>query len=253
MSGTCRHGRRTRKAATASLMAAMILTGVALSGGGLAANPEAGRFAPPAGCTAFLTVQSHGCKVSHHYTCQGDAAGDQWRIDFGEQGPYFLSRIDRETQWVHSIGLIDGFVQDLAPGAPDPASFSALTAEGHDTYDFSQIGSDGSLRRVRGFDALTGETAVIDGVTLERTAFEMHETDAAGVPLGSVQGHEWISRDWRLFFGGVTTEGAGADARTIDRSPVRFDEPGDAGFLSTRPEHDCTLQVSALDAPGRSP
>ena len=43
----------------------------------LAAPTSAATFAPPTGCTAYLTVQSRGCLVSQFYTCESDAKGEQ--------------------------------------------------------------------------------------------------------------------------------------------------------------------------------
>lgn len=62
----------------------------------------AGSFTPPEGCTTFLTVQSRGCYVANYYRCEADTPGDQWRADFDQQGPFYLSRINSETQWVES-------------------------------------------------------------------------------------------------------------------------------------------------------
>ena len=62
----------------------------------------AGTFSAPDGCKAYLTVQSRGCMVSHFYTCEKDAKGEQWRADFDDMGPFFLSRIDSEAQWLES-------------------------------------------------------------------------------------------------------------------------------------------------------
>ncbi|MBL9054404.1 MAG: hypothetical protein JNN02_11810, partial [Tabrizicola sp.] len=51
----------------------------------------AGTWTPPDGCEAYVTVQSRGCIVSHHYRCEGYPAGDQWRVDMGQEGALFYS------------------------------------------------------------------------------------------------------------------------------------------------------------------
>ena len=71
----------------------------------LASPGLAGTFTPPESCTATLTVQGRGCFVSNYYTCTKDAPGDQWRADFDQEGMFYLSRIDSETQWVESYDL----------------------------------------------------------------------------------------------------------------------------------------------------
>lgn len=208
---------------------------------------HAGQFQPPKGCTAYLTVQARGCKVSHHYTCKGEAKGLQWRVDIGNDGPYFVSQIDAEGQWLDSMNLWDGVRQRLMPGAADPASLSALFATGTDAYDFRQISTQGTITQVKGFDTLTGKTVVIDGVTLEETAFEFRETDAKGLFLNAARGNEYVHRGWRLFFSGPSEWDGGGGFEPFDRSPARFDEPGDAGFLSDTPEFDCSAQLARFE------
>lgn len=211
-----------------------------------AVSAKAQTFEPPPGCTGFLTVQARGCKVSNHYRCAADAPGDQWRVDFGQDGPYFVSRIDRETQWVLSVDLISGVEQQLAPSPADPASFSGLIVTGTDTYDFSQISSDGGTNRIRGFDTLTGRKVVIDGIELEETSFEFREADAMGNPVSTARGNEYIHRAWRLFFSGPSEWDSGEGFEPYDRSPVTFAQPGEPGFMSMKPEFDCDAQLASL-------
>lgn len=207
-------------------------------------------FVPPEGCTVFVTVQSRGCKVSHHYICKADLAGDQWRVDVGLDGPYFVSRIDSETRWMQSYDLISDVEQQLMPDAADSASFSGLLRTGTDTYDFRQIDQTGRITRVRGFDTLTGRKVTIDEITLEETSFEFSEFAADGSQLSTARGKEYVHRDWRLFFSGPSEWDSGEGFEPYDRSPARFDLPGDPGFLSNKPEFDCDEQLARLSIPG---
>jgi hypothetical protein len=202
--------------------------------------PASAGFVPPAGCTAFLTVQSRSCMVSNHFRCDHDAPGDQWREDAGLNGPLFVGRIDAETQWMESYNA-DGTVDRLAPGAPDPASFSDLIATGRDTYHFSTINSTGFTRTMRGYDSLPGETVVIDGVTLERTAYKIEARNGDGTLAYISRGSEYIHRDWRLFFSGTgaTDYGDGEGFVSYDFSPVEFRFPGQPGFGERIPKYDC--------------
>ncbi|MFN3936811.1 MAG: hypothetical protein ACK4KW_04455 [Gemmobacter sp.] len=206
-----------------------------------------GAFAPPEGCTGFLTVQSRNCKLSNHYICEGDPPGDQWRVDFGQYGPYFVSRIDRETQWVESISLTDGLRTVLLPDPVDPASFSGLLVTGTDTFDFRQLRDDGLETRVRGFDTLTGRKVVIDGVTLEETSFEFRETLADGTQIARARGREYISREWRMFLSGPSEWDDGEGWLPMDFSPVEFIRPGEPGFFSTQPKYECDALMSQAD------
>jgi hypothetical protein len=204
----------------------------------------AGTWTPPAGCEAFMTVQSKACRVSHYYTCQGDAPGDQWRVDMDQEGEFFFSRIDREAQWVESY---DPVKQVLDPAPVDPASFSELVAAGIDTWDFTLSKDDGTGSRATGYDRLTGQTVVIDGITLSETEVEYTEYDRNGTVLRQSRGNEYMHAEWRLFFAGPgETDLGDGQWRPIDGSPVDFIFPGEEGFLATQPIYDCDALTASL-------
>ena len=206
-----------------------------------------GVFSPPPGCTGWLTVQSRGCRVSNHYRCDADAPGDQWRADFDQEGIFFVSRIDRETQWVESFDMFPTIRQVLLPNPSDPASFSTLLSTGIDTFDFGLSAEDGSQSVVRGFDKLTGRSVTIDGVTLEETEFDYTETATDGSVLHKASGHEYINRDWRIFLSGIS-EWQGPDGMLpVDGTPRQFVFPGEPGFFTTEPIFDCDATMSGLD------
>jgi hypothetical protein len=230
-----------RRETHAIAIAAMFLLG---AGPATAQSPTPGTFSPPAGCKGWLTVQSRGCRVSNHYRCSADAPGDQWRADFDQEGIFFVSRIDRETQWVESFDMFPTTRQTLIPDPADPASFSTLLSTGLDTFDFGLMQDDGPQSRVRGFDKLTGRSVVIDGVDLEETEFEYSETAPDGTVLRSAKGNEFIHRDWRLFLAG-TSEWEGPDGPVaVDGTPKQFIFPGEPGFFTTEPIFDCDVTMS---------
>ena len=210
----------------------------------IAAPAGAGTFTPPEGCTAFLTVQARQCRVSNYYKCSGDAPGDQWRQDFDQEGVFFKSRIDSETQWIESLDLNPEVRQSLDPGAEDPASFTDLTSIGRDDFAFGLTKDTGEQTRVRGFDKLTGKSVIIDGVPLKQTEFEFTETDMAGNILRQSRGNEYISPEYRMFFSGPSEWNDGTGYVPIDGSPVQFILPGEPKFGTTEPIFDCDAILS---------
>ena len=210
----------------------------------LARPSIAGTWTQPEGCEVYVTVQSKACRVSHHYTCSMDAPGDQWRVDMDQEGTFFFSRIDREGQWVESIGETR---QTLDPSPADAASISGLLAQGIDTADFFVTTEDGTSSRYSGFDRLTGTEVVIDGVTLLQTEIDFTEYTADGTVLGRARGNEYIHPDWRTFFAGPGERDLGdGQWLPIDGSPVDFIFPGEPGFLSTQPIYDCDVLSASL-------
>ena len=219
----------------------------------LVATPAfAGTFTAPESCAAHLTVQSRGCTVSHFYTCEKDPKGNQWRADFGFDGQFYLSMIDRETQWIESFDIDSSGANPPAREAldadpKDPASLSELVASGLDSFDFNLTKDSGEQSHVVGFDKLTGQTAVIDGVTLRQTEYEYTQTDLAGTVLRQSKGREYISEEFRSFFSGHS-EWQGTDGSwvTIQGAPISFILPGEPGFGSTAPLFECDAQMSQL-------
>ena len=213
----------------------------------LASPTLADTWAVPEGCEAFMTVQAKQCRVSNHYRCAADPAGDQWRADFDQEGVFFFSRIDSEGQWVESFTLNPTVRQVLDPVRADSASFSELLATGIDTWDFGMTRDDGSASGARGYDRLTGKSVVIDGITLQETEVEFIESDVMGNTLRRARGTEYIHPDWRLFFAGPgETDLGDGQWLAIDGSPVEFIFPGEEGFLATQPKYDCDVLSAGL-------
>lgn len=225
----------------------IILTAGAIALLSAAPGLAASKFAAPKGCTVYQTVQMRNCQVSQHYRCDGDAAGDQWTIVLDANGPFYLSRIDSETRWVESFDLTSG-EEDRITNEIDPASFSTLLDTGRDTYDFTTTNSNGETRRYAGFDELTGEKVVIDGVTLERTRFELTTSGADGQVIWTRKGQQLIQRDWRIFFADKESfENGAGDREDVTDTPVTFAGPGDKGFLAGKPEYDCDAMMTEAD------
>lgn len=224
----------------------IILTAGAVALLSAAPGLAASKFAAPKGCAVYQTVQMRGCQVSQHYRCEGDAAGDQWSVYLDANGPFYMSRIDSETRWMESFDLTSG-EEDRIADETDPASFSTLLETGRDTYDFTTTSGNGEVRRYAGFDELTGETVVIDGVTLERTRFELTASGADGQMLWQRTGRQLVQRDWRIFFADKESfENGFGDKADVTETPVTFAGPGDKGFLAAKPEYDCDAMMTWL-------
>ncbi|MGB1235124.1 MAG: hypothetical protein ACPG5U_05275 [Planktomarina sp.] len=208
----------------------------------------AGTIPIPNGCTAYLTVQQRQCLVTHHYICEGDPAGHQWRVDVTDAGMTYAAKIDAETQWVYSLDLFGGREETLVDNPADPASFSSLLDAEIDTYDFQTQTQDGVTTRFYGFDRINGTTA-IDEVDLLTSDFEITSEDADGAVLWSATGNQYVSPEFRMFFFGTdtTTIADGAVSNT-DHTPVNFIFPGEQGFLSDTPDYDCNTTMSRWDA-----
>ncbi len=218
----------------------------------VAAQDGSNLFQVPAGCTAYLTVQSRGCMVSHHWTCEADPEGHHWRVSVDSEGPFYLSHSDAEFRWLQSWNLREGGTSILIEPEEDPASMSELLATGSDAMVFSLSTETnfGNFRRdYTGFDRLTGDEVTVDGETLAVTDFAYQYPTDGGTRR--VEGNQFVHEGWRLFFGGVeTVTEAGGESFEYNNSPMDFAEPGERGFLSMQPIYDCGEMMSGwpLDA-----
>ncbi|WP_052700848.1 hypothetical protein [Loktanella sp. S4079] len=216
-----------------------------ISASPLAAQESRPVFGLPAGCTAYVTVQSTSCEVSHYFTCQGDPEGHQRRVSLDEQGVVYAGEIDFETQWIASFHALTGHSETLVPNPTEPASLSDLIAHGVDDYDFSTMSDQFGETRFSGQDTLTGREVTIDGVTLLETTYDITASTPDGTVIWSAKGNEFINPDWRVFLAGtgVVTSSEGQESR--DDRPVEFIFPGEPGFLSAQPKHGCGLAISS--------
>ncbi|MCB5199283.1 hypothetical protein LGQ03_08520 [Loktanella sp. TSTF-M6] len=206
-------------------------------------------FSLPAGCDAFVTIQSRSCSVEHHFTCAGDAEGVKRRVSLSEDGLTYAGSTDTEAQWLDSFHPFTGHSERLESSPADPASLTELLETGRDSYDFTTLSDQVGPTRYVGADTLTGEVVTIDDVTLRRTAYQITAYAADGTELWSSAGNEYVSDDWRMFIGGTGRVTVPGDAYDKNDSPVEFIFPGEPGFLSANPKHDCGVMLSQLIAP----
>lgn len=204
-------------------------------------------FQPPQGCTGTLTVQYRACLVSNIWTCEGDAAGEQWVSVFSQAGPFQVRKVDAEFQWLETYYAAPPRTEEMQLPAPDPESLTELFAEGYDTYDFTTVPSvNADPERYVGFDRLTGETTVIDGEVLLNTEYAYDQLDPAGNITASNAGRQFVSEPHRLFFFGVSWSSETPDDQ-FDASPVEFIYPGEAGFFSATPKFGCGVIMSSFE------
>ncbi|WP_108813479.1 hypothetical protein [Loktanella sp. Alg231-35] len=202
------------------------------------------QFSLPAGCDAYLTVQTESCEVSHYFTCATDPADNQHRVSLDEQGMTYLGMIDRETQWIESYHAISGHSEALEADPAERASLSELIETGVDDFDFRTLSDEIGATRFVGQDTLTGRQITIDGVTLDETTYDIAAYDEAGNVVWEAEGNEFISRNWRIFLSGSGTVTTADGSYDRTNRPVEFIYPGEPGFLSSHPKHGCGVSIS---------
>ena len=202
-------------------------------------------FTLPAGCYAYLTVQTESCSVDHIFSCEGDAEGTQLRDEIGPNGLSGIFQIDEETQWLKSIDIFSEETERLSPEITDRASITDLIENGIDTYDFTTESEEVGQSRYVGFDSLTGKQVTIDDILLDETEYNITAYDNDGEVTWTAQGNEYISQRFRMFLSGTSTVTFGDDTIEIQDAPVEFIFEGEPGFLSANPKYGCGVTESA--------
>lgn len=222
-----------------------------VSTGPVAAQSAASIFPVPDGCTAFLTVQSRSCLISHHWRCDADPEGSHWRATLDQDGAFYLNYTDSEFRWLRSFNLRSGSQDTLIEPEDDPASMSELIETGRDTMVFSirEDRAEGVFRRdYTGYDSLSGASVMVDGEELLVTEFAYQWETEAGPR--QTEGSQFISPRLEMFFGGLeTVTTPSGEVFEGNYSPMEFAEPGEPGFLSTEPQYDCGDMMSGLALP----
>ena len=212
--------------------------------GGFLASPSVAETQLPKGCTAYLTVQSRGCNISHHYTCTGDPKGHQWALYINNDGPVYVSQIDHETRWIYSVSMYTRVESRLIEDAKDHASLTTLLQTGYDDFDFKTQESDGAIEHVRGFDRLIQDTIVIDDHPLMIVESEVTTTDKNGDLIWAVKGPIFVDPNNRFFLSGVDIwTYPNSDPVETNETPVEFIHPGEPGFLADTPKYDCNAEL----------
>lgn len=223
----------------------MMKTGLTLAL--LSATPVmAQQFSLPAGCDAYLTIQSNGCSVSHYFRCEGDQSGEQRRATLDEEGLSYVGRINGEAEWIESFHLRSGHTERLSTST-DPMSMTTLLSDMVDTWEFSTDSVEIGVSRYVGMDRLTGEAVEIDGVPLMRTEYALTAYDAAGDEMWRSEGAEYVNAEWRMFIGGLSSYITSDDQFDSDNTPVEFIFPDEPGFLSVNPKYECGVQMSSFE------
>lgn len=209
-----------------------------------ATSVAAQEFTLPEGCEGYVTIQSTSCTVSHHFICNFDAAGEQRRATLDEEGLTYVGKINSEAEWVESFHLRSGHTERLI-SSPDAMSMTDLLAGDLDTWDFTTESAEVGDSQYVGFDQLTGENVVIDGVELLGTEYSLTAFDAEGNENWVASGREYVHPEWRMFIAGKSSYTAGGETFENDNTPVEFIFPGEPGYLSVNPKFGCGVELSS--------
>ncbi|MBV7410880.1 hypothetical protein [Maritimibacter sp. DP1N21-5] len=206
-------------------------------------------FAPPAGCKGVLTVQSRECTLLNLYICEGDDS--IWEATFSADGFDVLAQYSPDYIWRDIAYLWDQSRETFLEPAEDAPSLAELAKTGVDTFRYTvhrTAPGEDRLLTIVGADMLSGETVVIDGVTLARVDTELQILDDEGTVEYASRGTQYLDVERGLFFWGKDAVLDADGAETVyDNSPVDFIEPGEPGFGAAVPLYDCNEQKIAFE------
>ncbi|MFT4782841.1 MAG: hypothetical protein ACI9IV_000570 [Paracoccaceae bacterium] len=221
------------------------LTGWLVAGGAISVAPPA--FAqtdtPPAGCTAFLTVQYKSCAASLLWRCSAAPDGTTWEATFGEEGASSVATFNKEFQWLDTYFFFDGSRERMFENGPRPALLSELIETGENAYEFTTIETspDGDSKTTYiGIDRLTGTSKRINDEELLVTEFASVAVDAeTREEVYRSFGNQYVLASENLILLGTDTWTQDGITDESNYSPVEILRPGMEGFGDTKPKYDC--------------
>lgn len=212
----------------------------------LLANPSAAQQVDlPEGCEAFGTVQTAACTVWHYGRCEFDREGEQFSLQFGDAGFMMWVKVDADGQWRDTTWQ-GGFKDWLIEPAADRISVPELLETDQDSFDFQLADSDGVVLRYQGFSRLTGGTLNIGGVELVESSGGYTAIDEFGDAALVVEGTSFVHPDWQISLPGKITFTDSSGTIVIDERPIALSNPRDTGFLSSRPEFGCEVNLTSF-------
>jgi hypothetical protein len=208
-------------------------------------------FQPPQGCTAFLTVQSAACTVSHHFTCEADPEGWQRRVDMDEEGIAYSGAIDARRSGSNPTTSSRATASSCARPRR-PRLLHRADHRGRDSFDFFTNSPEFGPHPLRGPGRLIGE----DGDHRRRHARAHRIPDHRLCPDGSEAGAARatnIQPRLALLPVGDSSIVVGDSSRRPTTLPVEFIFPGETRLLSVNPKHGCGMMMSALGSASGGP
>lgn len=203
----------------------------------LATPVAAQTYVPPVGCEVIMTVQGRSCTVRQVMSCADNPQG--FDVDLlGPNGPIGQTRFDAGTMPVVALGPGGGPMLTTIAAA-DPFDAAAAMRTGIDTFDLEvERGTDGVHLRLQGEIRTEGAARVVAGREVQPLVVTRTQTDMA-------TGDE-VRQTAVMLFDLALGVGFNAASRDIDPpgpeldlTPMGFALPGDKGFLSMEPRHDC--------------
>lgn len=202
----------------------------------LVASPALAQAVPP-GCTPLVTIQSQGCYVRQVFTCASDSQPLRWVASYGPQGPVSLAVLDLGGMPQVMMSGKDKPRGTLDPEG-DPADLAKVLSGETDSFGYRLAFDDGSALSTTGSLGLTGAEVEIDG----RSMTELQRIETVVYPNGTTS----PELDNRLFYDAElgllinTTSTERATGKVLmDRTPVDFLFPGEAGADSVAPLYGC--------------
>ncbi len=200
------------------------------------AAPALAQDIPP-DCAPLVTIQSQGCFVRQVFTCASDSQPLRWAASYGPNGPISLTVMD-----LGGMPLVMKIGKDKPRGTLDPfgdqADLAKALAGETDRFSYQIKFDDGTALWTSGTFDLTGAEAKIDGRSLP----EMRRIETMVYPDGSSS----PELDNRLVYDaelGLVINTTSTDHATgkllMDRTPVDFLFPGEAGADSVVPLYGC--------------
>ncbi|MCP5038448.1 MAG: hypothetical protein GY945_12720 [Rhodobacteraceae bacterium] len=200
-------------------------------------------YTPPAGCEAFLTVQSNTCEVNILWHCDIAPAGDKWDAYFDYGGLQSIVSYSGQYAWLDAEYFWDNSYEETIGTPLDPISLGMLVIEDRDSYDFEMRRTDDTgsrVLRVTGLDAFDGGEMTIDDQILKTVSYDYEITEEDGSIFYKSSGVQLFSPELQVFLSYLDTVDDNGAISTYETAPADFIFPGEPGFADPTPLYGCS-------------
>lgn len=202
------------------------------------ANPT---MALPDGCHGRLTIQLENCSLLNHWRCDGQPADHYWVSTFDDTGSEVQRRLMRDLTLLEMAAGPGG--EQITAEVIDDEALENLWQTGRDTYDsIHSTDTLGPFRRVTGISERTGETRIVDQITLHGVRSTSQFSDMAGATSRKTV-LQYITGAAPIWVPDRVIDEDTGDV-ILSFGPTDFIWPDDPDFMTTRPVENCADPLS---------
>jgi hypothetical protein len=187
-------------------------------------------------CTTLVVIQNEGCSVRRVFTCDNMPEDVRNVGNYGLAGPTLVVSVNTDGRTLRISAGPDTPTITLGEQA-DPFSLRVALAEGADSFNYQMVHETAGPATVSGQITTSGEMVTIDGQTMQ--IFQSDQTTLTPEGETQVADVRYLYHATLQLLLTASTNDATTGQVRVERTPVDFIWPGEAGFEDYTPLYGC--------------